>query len=194
MADETIEIAKAALRVKARAVRAAIDHDTRADAGALAVEWFFNGLTLRPGQLVAAYWPILDEFDCKPIMIRLRDRGQPVCLPVTDGDLPLVMRLWADGEPLYPSGFGTLAPIESAPVVEPDIIIVPLLGFDKHGTRLGYGKGHYDRTLAIMSKKPKLIGLAFAAQEIDFIPAAPHDVPLDAILTEAGLRHFGSPQ
>ena len=194
MADDTIETAKAALRIHARAVRASIDHDTRAEAGARAAQWFFDGLSLHRTETVAVYWPILDEFDCKPIMVRLMDSGQPVCLPVTDGDQPLVMRLWAEGEPLYPSGFGTLAPIDSAPVVEPDIIILPLLGFDKHGTRLGYGKGHYDRTLAIMSKKPKLIGLAFAAQEIDFIPAASHDVPLDAVLTEAGLRHFGSLQ
>ncbi|MGV8952888.1 MAG: 5-formyltetrahydrofolate cyclo-ligase [Cypionkella sp.] len=194
MADDTIETAKAALRDRARAVRAAIDHDTRAEAGMQAAASFFDGLAPQHGQVVAGYWPILDEFDCKPILLRLMDSGQPVCLPVTDGDQPLVMRLWAEGEPLYPSGFGTLAPIDSAPVVEPDLIIVPLLGFDKHGTRLGYGKGHYDRTIAIMSKKPRLIGLAFAAQEIDFIPAAQHDVPLDAIVTEAGLRHFGSLQ
>jgi 5-formyltetrahydrofolate cyclo-ligase len=100
------------------------------------------------------------------------------------------MRLWEESAPLYPSGFGTLAPDELAPKVDPDVVLVPLLGFDKHGTRLGYGGGYYDRTLASLGKKPKLVGLAFAAQEIDDIPRDGHDVPLDAVVTEIGVRHF----
>jgi 5-formyltetrahydrofolate cyclo-ligase len=71
---------------------------------------------------------------------------------------------------------------------------MPLLGFDSMGTRLGYGGGYYDRTLARMKRKPRLIGLAFSAQEVDTIPRESHDIPLDAIITEAGVRHFGSPQ
>ena len=122
--------------------------------------------------------------------LQLVDGGQPVCLPATEGDEPLVMRLWSGNEPLYPSGFGTLAPIETAPVVEPDIVVAPLLAFDRRGTRLGYGKGHYDRTMALMRKQPQYIGLAFAAQELALIPSAPHDRPLDSIITELGIRHF----
>ena len=94
------------------------------------------------------------------------------------------------GQPLYPSGFGTLAPSEVAPIVEPDIVVMPLLGFDRHGTRLGYGKGYYDRTLAQMGTKPLLVGYAFAAQELDFIPREAHDVPLDMLVTENGARRF----
>ena len=69
---------------------------------------------------------------------------------------------------------------------------MPLLAFDRLGTRLGYGGGYYDRTLAILHKRPKLIGLAYEAQELDVIPRQSHDVPLDAIITEAGVRYFGA--
>jgi 5-formyltetrahydrofolate cyclo-ligase len=98
--------------------------------------------------------------------------------------------MWEAGAPLYDAGFGTLAPAESAPVAVPELIIIPLLGFDKTGTRLGYGRGYYDRTLAAMDKKPTLVGYAFAAQELDEIPRAAHDVPLDYLVTEAGVRLF----
>lgn len=72
----------------------------------------------------------------------------------------------------------------------PDVILMPLLGFDRHGTRLGYGGGYYDRTLAALKKRPRLIGFAFALQEIDTIPRDTHDVPLDLIITEDGVRSF----
>jgi 5-formyltetrahydrofolate cyclo-ligase len=141
--------------------------------------------------LVAGYWPIRGELDCQSILIRLMDSFQPVCLPVVLGDTePLSLRLWEHGAPLYEAGFGTLAPSELAPAVEPDVILVPLLGFDKRGTRLGYGGGYYDRTLDRLKKKPRLVGIAFAVQEIDEIPREAHDVPLDMIVTENGAQSF----
>lgn len=192
MSDAKIEQAKAAMRVKAHAERAAFFPTLRAEAAIAAAGHFFSGMTLDPGEVVAAYWPIRDELDVKPVLTRLMDGGQPVCLPVVLGDgLPLELRLWAEGAPLYPSGFGTLAPDELAPVVEPDIILMPLLGFDKHGTRLGYGGGYYDRTLMKLSKRPRLVGFAFARQEFDTIPRDAHDVPLDAVVTEKGVTRFG---
>jgi 5-formyltetrahydrofolate cyclo-ligase len=191
MADEEIEAAKVVLRAHAHKRRAAISPDMRAEAAKAACNHFFSGILMDPGAIVAAYWRIRDELDCQPILLRLMESGQPVCLPVVLGDTePLEMRLWEESAPLYPSGFGTLAPDELAPKVEPDVVLVPLLGFDKHGTRLGYGGGYYDRTLASLGKKPKLVGLAFATQEIDEIPRDGHDVPLDAVVTETGVRHF----
>jgi 5-formyltetrahydrofolate cyclo-ligase len=119
------------------------------------------------------------------------DSFQPVCLPVVLGDdMPLELRLWEQGTPLYEAGFGTLAPSELAPQVEPDVILMPLLGFDARGTRLGYGGGYYDRTLEKLSKRPRLVGVAFAVQELDHIPREAHDVPLDVIVTEQGARTF----
>ncbi len=191
MADPDIEQAKAALRLRARGSRAAILHSARADAADTVADHFFNAIALAPRDVVAGYWRIKDEMDCQPILVRLMDSFQPVCLPVVLGDqLPLELRLWEQGAPLYEAGFGTLAPSELAPQVEPDIILMPLLGFDKRGTRLGYGGGYYDRTLERLSKRPRLVGLAFAAQELDDIPRDAHDVPLDTIITEHGARHF----
>jgi 5-formyltetrahydrofolate cyclo-ligase len=191
VADPKIEEVKAALRLKARSTRAALHPAARSTAAQSVAGHFFTAVPLQPADIVAGYWRIKDEMDCQPILVRLMDSFQPVCLPVVLGDeLPLELRLWEQGAALYEAGFGTLAPSELAPQVEPDIIIVPLLGFDKRGTRLGYGGGYYDRTLEKLSRKPRLVGIAFAAQEIEMIPREAHDVPLDMIVTEQGARSF----
>lgn len=192
MIDAAIEDAKAGLRALALKRRAAIQAGERAEAAKAVAGHFLAGAGLSPGDLVAVYWPIRDELDSKPLLTKLMDAGQPVCLPVVLGDgQPLELRLWEEGTPLYPAGFGTLAPPETAPVVEPDVIVMPLLGFDRMGTRLGYGGGYYDRTLGALTKSPRLIGLAFAVQELDRIPREAHDVPLEAVVTEAGYRPLG---
>ncbi len=179
------------MRAKARASRAAILNSTRSDASKNVAEHFFRSVPLKPGEIVAGYWRIKDEMDIQPILVRLMDTFQPVCLPVVLGDEePLELRLWEQGAPLYEAGFGTLAPSELAPKVEPDIVLMPLLGFDKRGTRLGYGGGYYDRTLERLARRPRLVGIAYAAQEFEDIPREAHDVPLDVIVTEKGARHF----
>jgi len=192
MIDDSMEETKAALRRKALAARAALPQAFRDDAAQAVCRHFFDEITLKPGEIVAGYWRIRDELDCQPILVRLMDSLQPVVLPVVLGPGErLELRLWEQGAALYPSGFGTLAPSELAPQAEPDVVLVPLLGFDSAGTRLGYGGGYYDRTLAGMTKKPRLIGLAYAAQELEAIPREAHDIPLDAVVTEAGVRRFG---
>lgn len=191
MVEANIEDTKAALRLKAHDRRAALSQSARAEAADAAAAHFLEKCTLAPTDIVAAYWPIRDEIDCKAVLTRLMDRFQPVCLPVVMGEnMPLELRLWEQGMPLYPSGFGTLAPEDGAPKVAPDVILMPLLGFDRRGTRLGYGGGYYDRTLAALEKSPRLIGFAFAVQELDHVPREPHDIPLDAIVTEKGFRAF----
>ncbi|HTJ56214.1 MAG TPA: 5-formyltetrahydrofolate cyclo-ligase [Devosiaceae bacterium] len=191
MVDTTVEEAKARLRVRARTQRAEISAIVRADAAQAAADAFIEGITLVPSDIVAFYWPIHEEIDCKPLLARLMDKLQPICLPVVRAeDEPLEMRLWERGEPLHPSGLGTLAPSEQAPRVYPDVVLLPLLGFDATGTRLGYGGGYYDRTLAMLEKRPRIIGYAYSAQEMPAIPRQAHDLPLDAVVTEKGIRRF----
>ena len=86
-----------------------------------------------------------------------------------------------------------MVPIEAAPRIEPALVIVPVVGFDRAGTRIGYGKGHYDRTIAALRANggnPPLIGIAFSVQEVDTIPHEPHDVRLDVIITESETLDF----
>jgi len=191
MSDVGIDEAKAALRKEAHMRRGQLHSSLRLDAARDAVGHFLDKVPPRKGDVVAAYWPIRDELDIKDLIVKLMDSGQPVALPVVLGDEePLEFRLWQEGSPLYEAGFGTLAPEDSAPRVVPDVFLMPLLGFDRHGTRLGYGGGYYDRTLARLKQRPRLIGFAFARQEIDHIPRQAHDVPLDAVVTELGVRVF----
>jgi 5-formyltetrahydrofolate cyclo-ligase len=194
MADDAIEQEKAALRQQAHAARAALSAEERADAASAVAALFFEQIAYTPDDVIAGYWRIRDELDCQPILVRLMDSGQKVVLPVVMGaDAPLDLRVWEADQPLYEAGFGTLAPSDLAPRAVPDVILMPLLGFDKTGTRLGYGGGYYDRTLAGLGTKPLLVGLAFAAQELNHIPREAHDIPLDAVVTEAGVRFFGKP-
>ncbi|MBD8066884.1 5-formyltetrahydrofolate cyclo-ligase [Devosia sp. PTR5] len=191
MAETAFEESKAQLRREAHARRGALSTQYRADAAEQVARHFFDAIAFGADDVVAAYWRIRDELDCQPILVRLMDSGQRVVLPVVTGDeTPLDMRVWEADQPLYEAGFGTLAPADSAPRAEPDIILVPLLGFDGQGTRLGYGGGYYDRTLAALSRKPLLVGLAFDAQELPDIPREDHDMPLDAVVTESGVRFF----
>jgi 5-formyltetrahydrofolate cyclo-ligase len=191
MSDNAIEEAKAALRAAAHKKRRELHPSLRLEAARDAIRHFLHEMPPAPGEVIAAYWPIRDELDIKELIVRLMDAGQPVCLPVVLGDeQPLELRLWEVGAPLYEAGYGTLAPEDSAPRATPDTVLMPLLGFDRKGTRLGYGGGYYDRTLASLPNRPRLVGFAFARQELDHIPRQPHDVPLDAIVTELGVRHF----
>ena len=92
--------------------------------------------------------------------------------------------------PLVPAGFGTYGPPETAPEVVPDLMIVPLAAFDRRLNRIGYGKGHFDRAVAALvdaGRPPVLLGLAFAAQEVEKISAEPHDIALDFLVTEREL-------
>ncbi len=182
---------KAALRQYALELRAELNEKFRAQASALACERFLHELPVPEGAAVALYWPMGDELDCRELISALRARGHPVCLPAIIGpDRPLVFRLWEDAEELAPGPFGTSEPEKSAPEIVPDLVVLPLLGFDKQGNRLGYGKGYYDRTIAAMDRQPLLVGLAFGVQELEHIPASPHDVPLHMAVTEDGLRRF----
>ena len=144
-------------------------------------------VAIAPDTIVAGFMPMKSEINPLPLLRALTGAGARLALPVVAGPgKPLIMRAWAFGEPLMAGVWGIRQPEPAAPAVAPDILIVPLLAFDRAGHRVGYGAGYYDRTIAALrAVQPVLaIGLAFAAQEIAAVPATPHDAPLDLVLTE----------
>lgn len=141
-----------------------------------------------PGAVVAGYMPIRTEISPLPAMEALAGAGRQLCVPVILGaGLPLEFHAWHPGAAMREGPFGAAIPAEARPL-EPDILIVPLVAFDRAGYRLGYGGGFYDRSLArLAARKPvHTVGFAFAAQELPEVPREPTDWRLDAIVTENG--------
>lgn len=139
--------------------------------------------------IVSGYHPLASELDPGPLTARLRAAGARLALPVCAGpDLPLVFRAWDPDDALVPDALGVPSPPATAELLRPDLVIAPLVAFDRRGGRLGQGGGHYDRTLALLraSKPVFVLGLAYAGQELDAVPGEAHDQRLDAILTENG--------
>ena len=144
-------------------------------------------LTPHAGRAIAGYMPIRTELNPLPVMAAHALAGGPVGVPVIEAPgAPLVFRRWTPGTVMVAGAFGALIP-EAGGAVVPELVIVPLLAFDRAGGRLGYGGGFYDRTLErLRAARPTLaIGLAYSAQEADRLPLEPTDQPLDAIVTEA---------
>jgi 5-formyltetrahydrofolate cyclo-ligase len=140
-----------------------------------------------PGMVVSGYSPLKSEISPMPLLRRCAEAGAVLALPVVIGrGNPLVMRVWTFGAALASGVWGIREPTPAAPEVFPDILIVPLLAFDRRGHRVGYGAGYYDMTLARLRamKKIAAIGIAFAAQEVDLVPTTPRDARLDFVLTE----------
>lgn len=138
-----------------------------------------------PGATISGFWPMGAEIDIRPLLWALHTRGHPILLPETPkrGN-PLIFRAWHPGMTMVPERFGTFRP--TGPIATPDLLLVPLLAFDRAGNRLGYGGGFYDRTLATLPHA-QTIGIAYAAQELDEVPTTDHDARLDAIATEHGI-------
>lgn len=192
MTQAGVDEIKSGLRQAALSARATLSADFRHDAANSVASHFLRSPLFTPTQTIAGYWSIRDELDCRPILDALLAHAVELILPVVTGPgQPLDLRVWERGVTLEKAGFGTFGPPATAPRAIPDVLLMPLVGFDKTGTRLGYGGGYYDRTLASLPKRPRLIGLAYAVQELDEIPRLDHDVPLDAVITETGLRMFG---
>ncbi|HLS69639.1 MAG TPA: 5-formyltetrahydrofolate cyclo-ligase [Kiloniellales bacterium] len=149
-----------------------------------------DAVTTWPGAIVSAYWPMRDELDPLPALKMLGAKGHPTCLPVVIGNnQPLVFRSWKPDQPLVTGVFGTSEPPPEAPEVEPDLLLVPLLAFDRRGYRLGYGGGFYDRTLVALRARKAItaVGIAFAKQEVPEVPHDELDQRVDLIATEAGI-------
>jgi len=147
-------------------------------------------LEISPGTIVAGYSPINSEIDPFPLMRALEGKGAELALPViVKRDHALIFRSWSPIEGLVRGAYGIFQPSSDSPDVDPDIVLVPLAAFDRAGHRIGYGRGYYDRTLKPLRamKRITVIGIGFAVQEIDTVPAANHDEQLDCVLTEREL-------
>lgn len=148
---------------------------------------------LRGVRTVAGYLPIRSELDPRPAMLALGGLGFEICVPVVVGPaLPLAFRVWTEDAATERGHFGVEVPAGGAPAV-PDVLLVPMLAFDRRGHRLGYGGGFYDRTIAALRAggPVHVIGLAYAAQEIAAVPDSETDMMLDAVVTERGILRFG---
>ena len=149
-------------------------------------------LAERPG-VVGAYWPYRAEFDPQLLIKSLVAAGRAVALPVViDKRGPLEYRTWRPGEKLV-SGVWDIPIPEKREIVMPAMVLAPLVGFDLAFYRLGYGGGYFDRTLAALKPRPFAIGVGFALQQLATIYPQPFDMPMDLIVTEAGLQR-GAPR
>jgi 5-formyltetrahydrofolate cyclo-ligase len=185
-ASSSSTTAKAELRREAIGRRDALPAAERALAAETIAARAFP-VAVKPGAIVAGFMPMKSEINPLPLLRKLAAAGARLALPVVAGHgKPLIMRAWAFGEALAAGVWGIREPEPTAPEVAPDVVIVPLLAFDRAGQRIGYGAGYYDLTLAALRARQAVvaIGVGFAAQEIAAVPATPHDAPLDIVLTE----------
>jgi 5-formyltetrahydrofolate cyclo-ligase len=187
-------LSKGELRAIALAKRDALS-DKQREAAAKALAKRGLPIEITAGMVVSAYSPIRNEIDPAPLMEKLAGQGARLALPTINArGKALVFRSYTVGDRLMLSSLGIPEPSPAAAEVVPDIMLVPCAAFDQVGHRIGYGAGHYDHTFAHLRKTRDLlgIGLAFAVQEIEAVPALSHDVPLDYVLTEKRLFDFRS--
>lgn len=138
------------------------------------------------GAIIGSYWPIKSEADARPILTYFHEKNHICALPVVEAiNRPLLFREWEPGNLLVSGLYNILTPDEGAKIVTPTVLLVPILGFDAHGHRLGHGEGYYDRTLEKLRAKNHVIaiGIAFDCQEVDAIPFHEHDEPMNYIVT-----------
>jgi len=184
------------LRIELKSRRAALAFahplagDDLADAAAAALD--LADVWPAHNAIVSGYWPIQSEINPFPLMQMFEERGYDLALPVlhpTAGGYDMRFRRFHLGDPLVPGPFGIREPGEIAPDVEPDVLLLPMLGFDASGVRLGYGGGYFDRALAALRAKKAVTayGIAFSAQQLAEVPREGHDERLDGIFTETGL-------
>jgi len=196
--SETSDIleAKRALRARVKVWRAGLSAEARAGAADAVARQGLGFLhPLVEGCVVSAYAPMADEFRVWPLLRRLHGEGLRLAMPVMQGKgRALLFRAWAPGDAMDRGVWGIAEPKADKAVLEPDILIVPLLAFDRQGWRLGYGGGYYDRTLRDLRARKAVIavGLAHDEQEVDAVPHLDYDQRLDWVLRPSGALRCAS--
>ena len=143
------------------------------------------------GKIVGAYLPFRGEPDLRPWIEGLAERGAIAALPVVVAPrTPLVFRAWRRGDPLQPGVWNIPVPVGGA-AVTPDIVVAPVVGYDEACFRLGHGGGFYDRTLAALPQRPRILGVGYQRLGLRTIYPQTYDIPMDLIVTEAGTVSAG---
>lgn len=181
---------RTALRREKIAARMGLDDAGYARVSAMIEKYLMALLRpLQPGML-AFCWPVRREFDCRPLAAELIESGWQACQPVVvEPGAPMRFRPWTPETPMTTDRHGIPIPAGDGEV-SPDVVLLPLVAFDEQGYRLGYGGGYFDRTLAAGANRPLAVGVGFELARVDTIHPAVHDLRLDAIVTEAGVRRF----
>lgn len=165
--------------------------EQRADWSTAIAEKLVHAIGPVDGLVVSAYWPFRGEPDLRSFMAWVVTHGGTCALPVVvEKGQPLAFRAWKEGDPLSRGVWNIPVPAAGAAVV-PDVAIAPVVGFDRQCYRLGYGGGFFDRTLAYLSPRPRVFGVGYELQALETIHPLDHDIPMDAIVTEAGVRLAG---
>ena len=188
--DDKVQLRRTAFQRRAELAA----REAPASAGRAAAEQILKTIAIPSGARASAYWPMGDELDPRPLIERLHAAGCAIGLPVIAGKgQPLVFRRWTPETRFVAGGFKTQVPEPGNPELRPEILIVPLLAFDRQGYRLGYGGGFYDRTLAKLRALHPVtaIGFAYAGQEVDAVPRADYDQRLDWLATERSIEQVG---
>jgi 5,10-methenyltetrahydrofolate synthetase len=137
--------------------------------------------------VLAFCWPYKNEYDVRHLAAALRRRGAKTAMPVVVAPkTPLIFREWHPGVKLADGPLGIPYPLESGEV-QPDHVLLPMVGWDGDGYRLGYGGGFFDRTLAAIARRPRVIGVAYEQAYLKTIRPQPHDIPVDFVVTERGV-------
>ena len=149
------------------------------------------GFPVPAGAVIGFCWPYKCEFDARFAVRHWRDRGGVAALPeVVDKARPLLFREWWPGAPMRPGVYGIPVPDGTRELL-PDFALVPMNGFDGRGYRLGYGGGYFDRTLVALERRVVAVGVSFEALRLATIYPQPHDIPMDFVVTEAGIYRGG---
>lgn len=182
-----INVWRKAQRVALMAARQALDAPAYRALSRAVLERLDRDFADLAPRLVGFYWPIRRELDPLPFVRKLIEAGGAAALPMVVGKgQPLEFRRWSPGTKMAVGVYDIPYPAEG-PAVAPDVLLVPLLGFDEAGYRLGYGAGYYDRTIASFAAKPRLIGVGFELGRLATIHPQPHDIPMDVVVTERGV-------
>jgi 5-formyltetrahydrofolate cyclo-ligase len=184
---------KKQLRMEALARRDALALDWRVEMSLKIADDGARELSVLPGDIVSGFMPMRSEVDVRPLMAAIAAKGGRICVPAILDKTTIEFRELVRGAPLIDMGFGTVGPGPEAAVLDPVLMLMPLAAFDDRGHRIGYGAGYYDRAidrLHARGLKPRLIAIAWDCQEVGKVPDENHDVQLDAVLTESGLRRF----